>query len=100
MIVLMARYTVQPGQTEKVLEHLREMGERVKADEPECRMYRVHKPLDHEDLLLLYEVYVDSAGIEAHKNTKHYQEIIEGKVVPLLIKRERELYNLLLDATE
>jgi autoinducer 2-degrading protein len=100
MIVLMARYTVQPGQTAKVLEHLREMADRVKKDEPECRMYRVHKPVDQEDFLLLYEVYKDSAGVEAHKSTTHYQEIIEGKVVPLLIKRERELYNLVLDAAE
>jgi autoinducer 2-degrading protein len=100
MIVLMARYTIKPGQTETVLAHLREMSGIVKAEEPECRMYRVHKPVDQEDSLLLYEVYQDSQGVEAHKNTKHYTEIIEGKVVPLLIKREREFYHLVLDSAE
>jgi autoinducer 2-degrading protein len=100
MIVLTARYTIQPGQIEKVLEHLREMAERVKTDEPECRMYRVHKPVDTADMLLLYEVYVDDKALEAHKHTPQFKEIIEGKVVPLLIKREREVFDLVLDAAE
>jgi autoinducer 2-degrading protein len=99
MIVLTARYTIQPGQLEKVLGYLREMAVRVKAAEPACKMYRVHKPVDTEDMLL-YEVYVDEEALEAHKHTPQFKEIIEGKVVPLLIKREREVFDLVLDAAE
>jgi autoinducer 2-degrading protein len=100
MIVLTARYTITPGQIDKVLEYLREMAARVKADEPACTMYRVHKPVDTEDMLLLYEVYVDNEALEAHKLTPQFKEIIEGKVVPLLVKREREVFDLVLDAAE
>jgi (4S)-4-hydroxy-5-phosphonooxypentane-2,3-dione isomerase len=29
--------------------------------------------------------------LDAHRNTPHFKEIIEGTIVPLLDKREREL---------
>ena len=48
------------------------------------------------DLFLLYEHYVDQAALEAHRNTPHFKEIIEGSIVPLLDKREREFYQSVL----
>jgi quinol monooxygenase YgiN len=41
---------------------------------------------------LLYEHYADQGALDAHRNTPHFKEIIEGVIVPLLEKRERELY--------
>jgi quinol monooxygenase YgiN len=46
------------------------------------------------DLFLLYEHYVDEAALAHHRTTPHFQQIIEGKIIPLLEKRERELYAL------
>ena len=40
----------------------------------------------------LYEQYIDEAAFDAHRKTPHFQEIVEGIIVPLLDKRERELY--------
>ncbi|TBL79072.1 putative quinol monooxygenase [Paenibacillus thalictri] len=97
MKVLIARYTVKPGQTETVLEHLSEMGKKVRAEEPGCKVYKVHRPDGQENMLVLYEAYTDQMALEAHRETPFFKEIIEGKVVPLLEKREREVLELVLE---
>jgi autoinducer 2-degrading protein len=99
MIVLLARYTVQPGQTDKVIECLKEMAEKMKDTEPGCKVYRVHRPTDQSDTIVLYETYEDEEALEFHRNTSHFKEIIEGKVVPLLVRRDREMFDLVIDGT-
>jgi quinol monooxygenase YgiN len=56
----------------------------------------VSRSTERDDVLLLYEHYTDEASLAAHRETPHFKEIIEGRVIPLLEKRERELYELLL----
>ncbi len=95
MKVLFAKYTVSQGKAEEVLGYLRVMAEKVKESEPGCRVYSVHQSAEEAESIVLYEVYEDEAALEEHRNTLHFKEIIEGKVIPLLEKREREFYNLL-----
>lgn len=94
MIVLIAKYHVQPGNVPKVLEALKEMKPLVEANEPGCRFYQASQSTDDENLILLYEQYEDDAALQAHRETPHFAEIIEGRVVPMLDRRERELYTL------
>jgi quinol monooxygenase YgiN len=68
------------------------MAVRVKADEPACLVYNANIDPENENLYCLYEVYSDAAAIAAHRETPHFKEIIEGIIVPLLEKREREIY--------
>lgn len=96
MIVLVARYHVQPGDVDTVLDRLAQMKPRVEADEPGCVLYQVSRSTEQDDLVLLYEHYVDEDALLAHRETPHFREIIEGNVVPLLTKRERELYSLVI----
>ncbi|HEX6607781.1 MAG TPA: antibiotic biosynthesis monooxygenase family protein [Chloroflexia bacterium] len=94
MIVLVAKYHVKPGHGDTVEAALRRMAPLVLAQEPGCTQYRVHRSTENPDLFLLYEEYVDQAAIEAHRRMPQFQEIIEGTIVPLLDKREREFYNV------
>jgi len=94
MIVLIAKYHVKPGNVAAVLGHLREMSPKVAASEPGCRQYQVAQSNDNENLLVLVEHYVDEAALAAHREMPHFKDIIEGKVVPLLDKREREILTL------
>jgi autoinducer 2-degrading protein len=96
VIVLVAKYHVQPGQIDAVLGHLNEMKPLVEANEPGCRFYQVSRATESDDLVLLYEHYSDAAALEAHRSTAHFQEIIEGRVLPLLVERERELFELVI----
>lgn len=89
---LIARYYVVPGNSAVVETALRTMAERVKADEPACLIYNANVDPENENLYCLYEVYADEDAVVAHRETPHFKEFIEGAVVPVLEKRERELY--------
>jgi quinol monooxygenase YgiN len=92
MVVLVAKYTVKPGQGDAVAAALARMAPLVKAGEPGCTLYHANRAADNPDFFMLYEHYVDQAALAAHRETPHFKEIIEGTIVPLLDKRERELY--------
>ena len=95
-VVLTAKYFVKAGRGNEVEAALRRMAPLVKASEPGCVVYHANRAAENPDLFLLYEHYVDQAALEAHRNTPHFKEIIEGTIVPLLDKREREFYQSVL----
>ena len=88
---LIARYTVQPGKAEVVEAALARMADAVRADEPACLVYNANVSVENPNLYVLYEVYEDEDALVAHRETPHFKEIIEGIVVPVLEKREREV---------
>ena len=90
--VLIAKYFVKPGNSKAVEAALREMAQLVKADEPACLFYNANIDPENENLYCLYEVYKDEDSLVAHRETPHFKAIIEGKIVPLLEKREREIF--------
>lgn len=92
MIILVARYYGKPGQGDAIAAALRQMAPLVQAQEPGCALYRAARAQDNPDNFLLYEEYEDEAALLAHRETPHFKEIIEGTIVPMLEKRERELY--------
>jgi (4S)-4-hydroxy-5-phosphonooxypentane-2,3-dione isomerase len=97
MIVLVARYYLNSASDlATVKEALTEMAERVREAEPACRLYHVSRSTEHDNVVLLYEHYTDEAALAAHRETPHFKEIIEARVMPLLERREREVYELLL----
>jgi quinol monooxygenase YgiN len=96
MIVLIAKYTTKPGNVPAVLEQLQKMKPLVEASEPGCKFYQVSKSTENENLIVLYEHYVDQAALAAHRETPHFKQIIEGTVIPMLEGRARELYELVI----
>jgi (4S)-4-hydroxy-5-phosphonooxypentane-2,3-dione isomerase len=94
MIVLAVKYFVKPGNTEAVVAALRRMKPLVTAHEPNCRMYQLSRAENADNLLFLYEVYDDQAALDFHRATPHFKSIIEGEVIPMLERREREHYRV------
>ncbi|MEB3101746.1 putative quinol monooxygenase [Ferviditalea candida] len=95
MIVLLAKYYCKPGNGDQVQAYLQEVKPLVEASEPGCKLYHVSRSNDNPDLFIIYEHYVDQAALEAHRETPHFIAIIEGKIIPLLERRERELSTLI-----
>jgi (4S)-4-hydroxy-5-phosphonooxypentane-2,3-dione isomerase len=73
------------GAADTTQELLLTMQERTRL-EPGCEAYQVHRTDD--DRFVLYERYVDAAAIEAHHATSHYQELVQGKGLALVERRE------------
>ena len=92
MVVLVAKYYVKPGKDDEVEAALKKMAACVREQEPGCLLYHVNRSRENVGLSLLYEHYRDMAALEAHRATPHFREIVEGTIVPLLDRREREFY--------
>lgn len=91
MIVLLARYFVKPGHVPAVLDALRRMSDEIKSHEPGCVQYQVSVSTEHPQQVLLYEGYRDEPALLGHRDTAHFKSIIEGEILPMLEKREREI---------
>jgi autoinducer 2-degrading protein len=94
MIVLVASYFGLPGQGDIIASNLERMAGEVKQNEPGCVVYDACRSQDNPDFFLLYEHYVDQSALDGHRLTPHFQEIVEGTIIPLLDRRERVLYTL------
>ena len=94
MVLLIAKYYVTEGNVDTVIDALRKMAPLVKEHEPDCSLYTANRSQENPNLIVLVEQYTDMDAIAAHRETPHFKEIIEGTVVPLLEKREREFFDV------
>lgn len=79
-----AHYRCAPSDTDRVRDSLLKMREHTR-EEPGNLEYVVHRT---EDGFVLYEVYEDRAGFDAHAASEHFAEYIVGIVRPLLTDRQ------------
>jgi quinol monooxygenase YgiN len=96
MIVLVAHYQGKAGQGEVIEAALKKVAPLVVTHEPGCKLYHACRSQENPDFFLLYEHYLDEAALLAHRETPYFKEIVEGTIIPLLEKRERELYTLVI----
>jgi (4S)-4-hydroxy-5-phosphonooxypentane-2,3-dione isomerase len=91
VIVLVARYRAKPGRGDAVAEALREVITASRA-EPGNRLYTVQRSVEDPDEFVLYEGYDDEAAVDAHRASPHFQEVVAGRVIPMLESRQFGLY--------
>ena len=91
---LAVKWTIKKGELDAVLAALRPLTE-ASRQEPGCLLYQANRSRENRDHFLLVEHYRDEAALEAHRQTPHFQRLIEGTCIPLLERRERELYDLI-----
>jgi quinol monooxygenase YgiN len=60
--------------------------------EPGCVSYIAHFVSDDPSTVLIYEQYVDTAALEAHRETAHFKQHAIGGLYQRM--REREMENL------
>ena len=96
MYVIAARYLTKEGEEEKVAALLTRMAALSNSDaEPGCVLYAINQSTENPRSFLLYEQYPDEAGFHAHTQTDYFKELVLNGAVPLLERREREIYTLI-----
>ncbi|MFE9814668.1 putative quinol monooxygenase [Streptomyces sp. NPDC005773] len=85
--VVVARYRTRPGEQDTVLPLLDTMAA-ASRQEPGNLAYRVHQGTEDPQAIVLYEEYATEADFTAHCASPHFQEIVLGRVVPLLESRD------------
>lgn len=91
MYVVVAKWTVQEGKVDEVLETLNQVVPLSRAEEGN-RAYFVNQSAEDPRQLMLYEQYVDEAAFQFHAGREIFAELVRGKVWPLLESRSREIY--------
>jgi quinol monooxygenase YgiN len=89
--VLIAKWRAKEGEEDAVRAALEELRAPSNA-EPGCLMWEPHTDPDDPRVFLIYEQYVDSAALDAHAASEHFQRIGLGDAIPRLESRERSFY--------
>ncbi len=92
MFTLVARYYMKEGTEPEAISLLKSVIPLAR-QEPGCITYTLNQSVDDPRQLMLFERYVDEAAFLEHVATPYVQEIVVGKVMPMIQKRERELFS-------
>ncbi|MCE7054222.1 antibiotic biosynthesis monooxygenase [Algoriphagus sp. AGSA1] len=82
-----ATWKVKQGEIDKVLDLLKTV-RKESLRESGNLFYKIHQSNTDSNTLILFEGYISDTAVEAHRNTAHFQDLVIGKIVPLLEKRE------------
>lgn len=82
-----ATWKVKDGQIETVLNLLKTVhDESIK--ENGNLFYKIHQSNSDANTILLFEGYINEPAVAEHRNSAHFQDLVLGKIVPLLENRE------------
>jgi autoinducer 2-degrading protein len=95
IIAVAAEWRALPGHEETVRQLMLEAAAAVRQHEPGNLLYVGHQDPEDPAHFLFYEQYADQQALEAHRDSAHYQEVVVGKLVPLLAERTVTFYKLL-----
>lgn len=90
MIVVVARWQTTEAALPEVLAAVAELAPRS-LSESGCVGYEVLHAVDEPTAIVLIERYRDAEAVAAHRNSPHYQELVVGRIVPLLTDRRVEV---------
>lgn len=73
MFAVVVTFKIKAGQMDQFMPLMLENARASVAGEPECHQFDVCTDAEQPDSVLLYEVYSDLAGFDAHRQTSHYK---------------------------
>ena len=74
-ISLIAKIKAKPGSEQQLEEAFRDMIKKVRAAEPGCQAYILHKSNQDATQFVWFETYADQAAFDAHRKTDHMKEM-------------------------
>ena len=91
MVCVAVTYVIQPGREDEAIALFGKLTEYTRA-EPGCLMYQAHRSTSEPRRFFLYEQYVDSAALDAHRSAPHFVEYASNGLFELLESRVPEIY--------
>jgi len=82
-----ATWKVKESQIENVLHLLKAVHDESIKEEGNL-FYKVHQSNSDVNTIVLFEGYSNEAAVAEHRNSVHFQDLVLGKIVPLLDNRE------------
>jgi len=91
---LIVKWTIRESETTRILGLLPKLVADTKNEKGNLS-YNIYQAADNVNILILHERYADQEALEAHKNSRHYQETVVGQIIPFLEGREVQLLHKL-----
>ena len=82
-VTILARIKAKPGSEAQLEAAFRDMIKKVRAAEPGCQAYILHKSPKDATQFTWYETYGDQAAFDSHRKTDHMKEM-GGRIKDLL----------------
>jgi quinol monooxygenase YgiN len=82
-VTIIARLKAKPGSEAALQEAFQDMIKTVRAEEPGCQAYVLHKSKKDASQFVWYEVYSDQAAVDTHMKTPH-MKAMGGRIKDLL----------------
>ena len=82
-VTLIAKIKAKQGSEGQLEEAFHDMIKKVRAAEPGCQAYILHKANDDPTQFVWYETYADQAAFDNHRKTEHMKEM-GGRIANLL----------------
>ncbi|MBF4465038.1 putative quinol monooxygenase [Flavobacterium sp. LC2016-12] len=86
-IHVFATWKVKEGQIENVLQLLKTVHQESIKEEGNL-FYKIHQSNSDLNTIILFEGYSNEAAVAEHRNSSYFQDLVLGKIVPLLDNRE------------
>ncbi len=96
MVCLAVTYLVLPNREEEARELFRKLSALTRK-EAGCRMFLAHQSLSEPRRFFLYEQYDDEAALQAHRQSLHFDELVQRGLFRIIEHRVPELYAPLAD---
>ena len=86
-IHVFAIWKVKEGQIKNVLQLLKTVHLESTKEEGNL-FYKIHQSNSDLNTVILFEGYSNEAAVAEHRNSPYFQDLVVGKIVPLLENRE------------
>ena len=93
-VVITARWRPKDGEGAKVNSILRQLAAAIRS-EPGDLLFVAHRSKDDPNEILLYEQCKDEQAFLDHRQTAHFKTLVLEQVVPLLVRREIQMFSIL-----
>jgi (4S)-4-hydroxy-5-phosphonooxypentane-2,3-dione isomerase len=91
MVVLAVTWIAKAGYETEVAELFRKL-QAESRKEPGCRLYQVHTHRNDPRRFFIYEQYDDDAALQAHRDSRHFQELAAKKLSLIAERQQGDLY--------
>ena len=91
VVTVIAAYQADAGKGDEVAAVLARHTAATRA-EPGCVNFTAYRDSDDPDHFALYEQYTDENAFQAHRQTAHFADYVQGQIAPLLQDRSWRRY--------
>jgi quinol monooxygenase YgiN len=90
-VLVVADVSSSPENAERFGPALQELAQACRT-EPGCLSYDVFQSVEQPERYVSIEKYTDAAAFAAHRDSDHFREIGLAKVMPLVVRRDVQMY--------